>query len=267
MIASWRRSGREILATTRRYERTTNASSVGNSNLSRNSRAARRATRFGKPKSVWRGSRSGVWGVSVVIGARKIGASKVAEQFDGLAVVGSRCVNRIIKISSMVFLPINEKLSPPSIVPNHTFISRRIVFSLLAVPTILGNCGWTQIALHVIQSIAVCMVIYLSIVHDLVLHGDHTSWRSIFDLAVAAGIVGMCVLIPSRHPIISANSLVLRGINSGRFTFCEGNEFDRLIERLLNRVTFHSGLHSLSVKEIVQQRAALISDFTMIGGS
>jgi hypothetical protein len=32
-------------------------------------------------------------------------------------------------------------------------------------------------------------------------------------------------------------------------------------------VTFHSGLHSLSVKEIVQQRAALISDFTMIGGS
>lgn len=195
--------------------------------------------------------------MSIVRGAREIGVSKFAEKFNRFSVVGPRCVDFIYEVSNENVDPIEFDLCVPlSFVgdPTYPFIARFIVLLRSTIHHVFLMSCRAQIFISIIKMVTIDMVwlhpfrawAYYFVHREKTTTSPANSNEAIARFASAPIKLGQFSM-----PVCA---------DSGVQTFCNSNEFDRLVKRLLDSVAFFSvGFHSLSATEIMRWATALSS--------
>jgi hypothetical protein len=131
----------------------------------------------------------------------------------------------------------------------YTLIAALVIVSLSGIGNILRLGARTEIGKAIIQAIPV-LVVNAHLGKDSVVHVNFSA--AVDAHRIVPVIAGGRLSLPTPPH----QEIVVTSVYDSVLAFSEGNEFDRLIERLDNSVSFHVVLHDLTSNEIVRCSAA-----------
>ncbi len=145
-----------------------------------------------------------------------------------------------------------------STVPYHTGIPAFVVFVAPAILAILLASSYAKVVAPIVQCVAVTMIalyFWISQTENKTMH----QWP----IVRSPSIKRMSRYIPECVPIPTHQPFIVESINNGNVAICQRNKFDRLIERLDNRLALDSILgHDLTSNEMaVFNRISIVPSF------
>lgn len=185
----------------------------------------------------------------------KIAASKFAEVQNSRVVVSARSFNFCVKSPKVDFFSLDADSCLKSFfVGVYAFVS---IFSLLLWPicAVLGLSTRSEIFFAIVQSIAVLVIVTLSVSHYFAVHVDLAK-SSVRKNLFSYRVESLTALALLREPVKLHKSLVMFGVDNSIHALRQRNDFDRLVTWLFDVVTLYVVFHRSSVEEDVQRSIA-----------
>lgn len=181
--------------------------------------------------------------------------SELAMNTDGFTIVSGSSRLRCVEVSKEAVASASidscAKLSHPlsvARVKSHPLVPRSVVNALAPIRGVLLNRSNSQIRPSIIERISGLYVVNLffwSHAHNLAVHSDTSGFS--FGARHSDCVVSFGVGVPMSEPIPLHEPLVIGSVNRGVKSFGKWNEFNGLILRLLDSMTFNSYFHSAIV--------------------
>lgn len=181
--------------------------------------------------------------------------SELTMNSDGFNIVGSSSSLRCVEVPQEAVAPASvnsgAKLGHPlsvSRVKGDTLVSRRVIGALAAICAVLGNGSNAKVGLSVVERLAGRDVVNLlpgRDAHDFTVHEDARGFSA--SSHGSGGVVRFCVGVPVGEPIPLHKPVVDVRIDGCVESPRKRNEFNGLVRRLLDSMTFNRNFHSAIV--------------------